>query len=135
MFTEDNLAAAEIARIFGSELLNIQEKARTDAGDQPKILKIHPKQFLQNSTHEQTGHELNMIKRLQLEAEATHPMPPPIEPIKAPIQVNSANKQIQDSVSTNFDHSELKNLNLNLSRIATILEKSFELFSNISNQK
>ena len=48
MFTEDNLATAQIAQLFGSELLKVQQNATTDSGSQPDIVKINPKQFLMN---------------------------------------------------------------------------------------
>ena len=141
MFTEDSLATAEIAKIFGSELLHVQEKARTDAGMQPEILKMHPKQFLGASPQQQQvrrQEEALLIQRLQREAEATHPLPQmslPQNPPPLPVEHFSApasSQPIQHVVAPSFDSDELKKLNVNLDRIATILEKSIELFAKVS---
>ena len=80
MFNENNLAAAQIAQIFGSELLKVQQNAKTDSGHQPEIVKINPKQFLVNDARVQSHRreeERRMIEILQREAESTHPLPQP----------------------------------------------------------
>jgi len=46
MFKEENIAAAQLAQIFGSQLLSVQESAITDSGNRPSILTMDPKQFL-----------------------------------------------------------------------------------------
>jgi hypothetical protein len=145
MFTDDSLATAEIAKIFGSELLHVQNQARTDAGAQPEILKMHPTQFL-GSAHQQnrpTKHqEAELLRRLQREAEAACPLPPsemPQSPIQTNVPASPPILQTAPPVAIAplsnvepFDSTELKKLNHNLNRIATILEKSIELFAKTS---
>lgn len=145
MFTENSLATAEIARIFGSELLGVQEKARTDAGSQPEILRMHPKQFLTSSPQQQgikRQQEALLMQQLQREAEAAHPLPeavapePPIATI--PPQPSSfVSPPVQPPVQATsfFESEELAKLNKNLERIATVLEKSIELFAQMSANK
>lgn len=146
MFTEDTLATAEIAKIFGSELLNVQEKARTDAGMQPHILKMHPKQFLTNqqTVAREKIQEQELIRRLQREAELAHPLPAAIEhshptqpelPLLPEKTIPITQNLINPLPSTNhsINNVELTKLNENLDRIATILEKAIELFGQLSD--
>jgi hypothetical protein len=79
MISEDNIATAQIAQLFGSELLRVQEGARTDSGSQPNILNINPRQFLvPEHSHQQrsikAAEEQRMVKLLQQEAEAAYPV-------------------------------------------------------------
>ena len=78
MFSEDQIATAQIAQLFGSELLRVQEGARTDSGSSPNILNIDPKQFLvpRNSSGQTTrrAEEERMMRLLQQEAEAACPI-------------------------------------------------------------
>lgn len=83
MFTEDNLATAQIAQLFGSELLKVQQNATTDSGAQPDIVKINPKQFLVNTPQFQSqkrAEEQRLIEMLQREAEASCPLPEQHQP-------------------------------------------------------
>ena len=75
MITEDNLAAARMAQVFGSELLMVQENAKMDSGSVPNIVKIDPKQFLLGSgpNNRYNRHdEQKIIEKLQNEAEMTY---------------------------------------------------------------
>ena len=79
--SQDQLAAAQIAQIFGSELLNAQQNAQTDSGSQPNFIKVHPRDIL-TQQHGQ-GHNVRtqtdqqMMAMLQREAEASYPLPEP----------------------------------------------------------
>ena len=78
MFNDNDLAAASIAQIFGSELLKVQQNATTDSGHQPDILKLDPKQFLTNAPRYQSAkkdEERRFVEMLQREAEASCPLP------------------------------------------------------------
>jgi hypothetical protein len=81
MFTQDKIATAQIAQIFGSELLRIQQSARTDSGHEPQLVKIDPKQILMSSSPahaaSQREHEKRILAQIQREAEASHPLPLP----------------------------------------------------------
>jgi hypothetical protein len=143
MFTEDSLATAEIAKIFGSELLNVQEKARTDSGAQPDILRMHPTQFLGSSPQQQQQRkrqEALLMQQLQREAESTHPLPQVLSPTPASSQAMPtsplvAPPAVLHSAAVPVDSEELKKLNINLDRIATILEKSVDLFAKMSSNQ
>jgi hypothetical protein len=78
MFTEDNLATAQIAQLFGSELLKVQNSATTDSGSQPNIVNIDPKRFLTSEPQYRAtkrADEQRLIQMLQREAEAACPLP------------------------------------------------------------
>lgn len=79
MISDENIAAAQIAQIFGSELLKAQQSARTDSGSVPDFVKINPKQFLVNENSKPAGQcrleEQRLIQMLQKEAEAACPLP------------------------------------------------------------
>lgn len=80
MITEDNLATAQLAQLFGSELLKVQNSARTDSGSTPSIVNIDPKQFLVNQHQVQQrkrADEQRLMQALQREAEAAYPTPAP----------------------------------------------------------
>lgn len=142
MFTEDNLATAQIAQLFGSELLKVQQNATTDSGSQPDIVKINPKQFLVNSQQYQSNkkaEEQRLIQMLQREAEAACPLPvsptAPLLPANPAPAVSVTNPTPQNStqitavkqnafpsqnISCNNDVWE--RINFNLERIANKLE-------------
>lgn len=138
MYTEGSLAAAQIAKIFGSELLGVQEKSRMDSGTQPQILKMHPKQFLGATQQQQAQtriEEQKMLAQLQREAEASHPLPPesteqPTAPSPSIATPSPQMRQPQSSASfvvpadgrgSNVDVWE--KINNNLERIANSLER------------
>lgn len=152
MFTQDSLATAQIAKIFGSELLKVQESARTDSGTQPSILNMHPTQFLGANAKQQERNkqnELEILRRLQAEAESAYPIaqetpppPPPsqnLQPQTSQNKVNPVdvivNEQTQVKPQANFDSKELSKLNDNLERIATILEKGIDMMAQLSNKQ
>lgn len=88
MITEDHLAAATIAKIFGGELLKVQENARTDSGNVPTVVKMHPRDFLAaannspNKAQQQKLEQQRLLQALQREAEAACPLPQ--EPVAPP---------------------------------------------------
>ena len=101
MFTEDNLATAQIAQLFGSELLKVQNSATTDSGSQPNIVNIDPKRFLTSEPQYRAtkkADEQRLIQMMQREAEAAYPLPeqaPPqqlIEP-QAPAAIHKPQVQ------------------------------------------
>jgi hypothetical protein len=132
MFTEDSIAAAQIAKIFGSELMSVQESARTDSGSQPEILKMHPKQFLGATPQHQARQredEQRILRSLQMQAESAHPLPQPIAPPPEVPQTQQAAQPIQSVrqqtvVATPIsDASVWEKINFNLERIANRLEQ------------
>ena len=83
MFTEDNLATAQIAQLFGSELLKVQNSATTDSGSQPNIVNLDPKRFLTSEPQYRAtkkADEQRLIQMMQREAEAAYPLPEQASP-------------------------------------------------------
>jgi len=69
MFTEDNLAAASIAQIFGSELLKVQNSAQTDSGQTPNIVNMDPKSFLVGNTQHRSNQKIEEQRLIKLYSE------------------------------------------------------------------
>jgi hypothetical protein len=130
MFTEDNLATAQIAQLFGSELLKVQQSATTDSGSQPDIVKLNPKQFLIKSEQYQSQKKVEdrrLIEMLQREAEASCPLPEQIQPISQPAnpiqQAAPLQQQTQPiSPGSSFNGDNLERIAKSLERIANRLE-------------
>jgi hypothetical protein len=126
MITDDSIAAAKIAQLFGSELLNVQTNAITDSGTRPNIVKLDPKQFLTNNTQtpvvRNAEHERQMILQLQKEAESNWPLP---EPQQVPPQIPTPQQTESNSLAVpSANHGNVwEKINLNLQRIADSLEK------------
>ena len=78
MISDENIATAQIAQIFGSELLKAQQSARTDSGSTPDFLKIHPAQFLTQSdpraSMRNKQREQMLLQQIQREAEMAYPI-------------------------------------------------------------
>jgi hypothetical protein len=79
MITEDKLAAATMAQIFGSELLRVDQTTMSGEGQSIPATRIDPKKILlEGTTNNQIGmsqKEQKMIEMLQREAELSHPIP------------------------------------------------------------
>ena len=136
MITEDSLATAQIAQLFGSELLKVQKNATTDSGMQPEIVKINPKQFLvgqSQMTSQRKAEEQRMIQQLQAEAEAAYPTHSEEQPLPQqqanpqPVQQTVANyvQQVpqQTRAIASAPQDVWEKINSNLERIANCLEK------------
>lgn len=149
MFREEDIAVAQMAQIFGSELLKVQVNAQTDSGHQPEIVKIHPKQFLTNNPNSvphnvRRQDELHMIQQLQREAESAYPMAPEPQYVPPPSQQaipNAPNpgsvfeslpiRHVQEqtvspawSAETALQNvSALERIALSLERIANVIDK------------
>jgi hypothetical protein len=143
MITEDNMAAARMAQIFGSELLKVQENAKMDSGSVPEIVKIDPKQFLLGggtSNRRNRHEEQRIIDTLQSEAEMSYPLPDQSDsPAPLPISLHHSateqtiahqhhtilSQQVLPIQSTHVDGitEQLQNMNRTLLKIADSLEK------------
>ena len=78
MINDESIATAQIAQIFGSELLKAQQSARTDGGAVPDFVRVHPQQFLVNTPEVQARkkeHEARLMQLVQQEAESSCPLP------------------------------------------------------------
>ena len=97
MITQDQLAAATIAQIFGSELLHAQKNAQTDSGVRPEFVKVHPKDILmggnQTNQRQQSFEQQRMLEALQREAEASCPLPLDQMPPPAPQTISAPQPQ------------------------------------------
>ena len=136
MITEGNLAAAQIAQMFGSELLKVQKSSQTDSGAVPDIVRLDPKQFLYNQTqtsNQRRAEEQRIIQALQREAEAAYPIAepqlPPQEPTtqtqrtQAPIQVQPSPVVQTTSLPQTGKADVWSSIANSLERIANSLEK------------
>ncbi len=150
MITEDGIATATIAQIFGSELLQIQSKAQTDAGTTPQLVTMDPKQFLfaggQNNPLNQQRQlqERRLLQSLQREAEAAYPIEQaeslPPQPISQPEQTFAApvaaSQQLQRPSPGVPSFSSLQNTKSDVwERIASSLELiAYSLQNNKANR-
>lgn len=145
MTTQDKLAAATIAKIFGSELLYAQQNAKTDGGATPDFGIIHPKDILQQSqpriSQQRSQHEQQMLQMLQREAEASCPLPqdslPPqqnstkadeiilqtITQKKESDQLHTTTNNIQNIQSFNDNSNPLEKIASSLEKIASCFER------------
>lgn len=133
MITPDSIATAQIAQIFGSELLRVQQSV-SDSQSQPDIVKMNPKQFLvgqQNFNANRRLEEQQLIQKLSMEAEMAYPLPqsfspPPPPPAEQPPVFSSPQPSPQIVVapsSTAQQHQDVLNLIAGfLERIAIKLE-------------
>ncbi len=131
MFKQENIALAQIAQMFGSHLLNVQENAITDSGQKPSIVNIDPKQFLvpdaPSVSTRNKEQERELLLKLQREAEAACPLPPEISaPSQAPSSPPSVQKPLESAsiaspiaASPGISHSDLLK---NVESIAKSLE-------------
>ena len=136
MFNRDNIAVAQLAQIFGSELLKVQENAITDGGNKPQIVTINPKQFLVQDSPSIAARskeqEQLLMRQLQAEAEAAYPLsepsPPPPQPIARPPEPVNVTQTITpvrvESLSTSSN--QMNELLVSVERIAISLEKIVE---------
>ena len=134
MFKEDQLAAAQIAQIFGSELLKVQNSARTDSGQTPSIVNLNPKSFLvgqDTMTNQRKAEEQRLIQMLQREAEAACPLPPEqtytpqTAPATPPPQMTAAPVQtvVTSKVTPGPASDVLERIASSLERIANVVDK------------
>lgn len=129
MITQDSIATAQIAQIFGSELLRVQQSV-SDSQSQPDIVKINPKQFLvgqQNFNANRRLEEQQLIQKLNMEAEMAYPLPQNFPPAAAQPPVFSSPQPSPPVVvapsSTPQQHQDVLNLIAGfLERIAIKLE-------------
>ena len=130
MIKDGDIAAARLAQMFGSELLRVQESARTDSGSQPNILNLDPKRFLGSAVNNHVNvqrktEEQRLIQALQLEAEAAYPIEeasdisPPVN--SAPVANNSIQAPANFS-NIPFDSEIFEKINSNIDRLATAIE-------------
>jgi hypothetical protein len=123
MITESTLATAQIAQLFGSELLKVQTNSQTDSGSIPDIVKIDPKQFLVNESvvnHRRAEEEKRLYESLQREAEQQCPYD---EAVLPPLPTQ-AHQQTINTFAQPVAAAQLSNVDLTVwTRIADSLEK------------
>lgn len=98
MISEDKIAAATVAQIFGSELLRVDQATTSSEGQLMPATRIDPKKILLSGSNEfsskQKEAERRMIEALQREAEMAHPIPP---------QVQQSVDQSAENLNTNVE--------------------------------
>jgi hypothetical protein len=77
---EDQLAAAFVAKMAGSTLLQIDNQT-TQHSNQGRATRIDPKSFLTSIQQKQQDHRRAETEQLHDLAEKMHPLPPPIQPL------------------------------------------------------
>ena len=135
MITQDTIAAAQIAQIFGSELLRIDQNTTERTHATQQATRVDPKQILTQGLpnyQTQNNKEKEMLAFLQREAESSYPMNEqtitPIQPqqalppLPAVIQPQQTITPITASVFDNKLQSIFEKINSNLERIANRLE-------------
>ena len=133
MITQDKIAAATIAQIFGSELLKAQNNARTDSGSSPQFVTVHPRDLLadQQPRAQQytTLEQQRILQMVQQEAENSCPLP--LDPVNqqsavaAPVPLPPPQPMQQNVVQQVVQAASLpNNAPANVwDRIATSLER------------
>jgi hypothetical protein len=90
MITEDKLAAAKVAQIFGSELLRVDTNTTQQASMTGPATRLNPKQFLGNTapriSQNLREEERRILEAVQREAEASYPKEEPEPQYIAPPQ-------------------------------------------------
>lgn len=117
--SQDNLATACIAQIFGSELLKVQKNTRTDSGIEPQIVTINPKQFVSPASinpQRRREDEARMLRAIQMEAESSCPLPPPSQSSESPAATVQPKLVVPDA------ENYLKSIANSLDSLVKILE-------------
>ena len=134
MITEDKIAAAQIAQIFGSELLRVDHNTTERTSATQQATRIDPKQILTQGLPQhnfQNNKEKEMLALLQREAENSYPInEQTISPIQEQHYVQQAPapslaQQIAPIAAPAFDsklQAIFEKINSNLERIANRLD-------------
>ena len=139
MITEDKIAAAQLAQIFGSELLRIDQNTTERAHATQQATRVDPKQILLqglSQNQSQNNREKEMLSYLQREAESSYPLNEqtisPIQPLPAQSFAQEVTAPANHSINPVFQQaapafdsnlqSIFEKINTNLERIANSLE-------------
>ena len=135
MITEDKIAAAQIAQIFGSELLRIDQNTTERTNATQQATRVDPKQILTQGLPNyqfQNNKEKEMLAFLQREAESSYPINEqtitPIQPqqthpqLPVAVQPQQTIAPIAAPVFDNKLQTIFEKINSNLERIANRLE-------------
>lgn len=135
MITEDKIAAAQIAQIFGSELLRVDHNTTERTSATQQATRIDPKQILTQGLPQhnfQNNKEKEMLALLQREAENSYPInEQTISPIQEQHYIQQAPapslaQQIAPIAAPAFDsklQAIFEKINSNLERIANRLDE------------
>ena len=134
MITEEKIAAAQIAQIFGSELLRVDHNTTDRTSATQQATRIDPKQILTQGLPQhnfQNNKEKEMLAFLQREAESSYPINEQtispiqeqqyVQPVSAPVHA----QQIAPIAAPAFDsklQAIFEKINSNLERIANRLD-------------
>ena len=139
---QDQLAAATIAKIFGSELKKVDENTISQSSTGPAT-RIDPMSFITAVQDRKKADQQRMIDEANRLAEQLHPlpaeqislppaMPPPIpqptQPVQVPSDVYALTKEDVQSI-----RSQLERINSTLTKMSGMLGKVFENFSRKNN--
>ncbi len=121
MISEDKIAAATLAQIFGSELTSIDKSITHKSANTPNATKLSPKEILMGS--QQQGNDQQRISQLQNEAENAFPYQPGMVQQAPPIQQIPNTPLPVSPQAGQFIAEHNSNQNLYLERICIALEK------------
>lgn len=122
MITEDKLAAATLAQIFGSELTDIDKKTTHRSSNTPNAVQINPKKILLGD--QQNAPRQQQISTLQREAEnafpySSQPSNFSEQPLPITVPQSSTNQPI-----THISLDHLERICTSLEKIVAVLEDS-----------
>lgn len=119
MIKEEQIAAARLAQMFGSELMRVDENTIQRSGE--PAVRMDPKAFLVNNSpslqQAKREKEKQLEEQLHREAMAAYPIEQTIVPIQSQPKQNFISQ-----VSDGKLQEQLEKINTNLERIACALE-------------
>ena len=124
---EEQIAAATLAKIFGSELKRVDESTLQQTSSGPAT-RLDPASFL-TATHEvkqrQKQQQVDYSNQL---AEQLHPLPPPIQSLPVPEYVPPLTTGNNVLLKTNNDEliSTLKSIDETLIKLVNIIETKWQ---------
>ena len=123
MISEDKLAAATLAQIFGSELTSIDQATTHRSSSTPRATQLDPRRILLDDQHESNVDHINSV---QSEAENAYPYQQPMQPMQ-PTQQMQPMQQVPVYSTQPSNLSTVVSTD-QLDRICAALEKMVALF-------
>ena len=133
---EDQLAAATIAKIFGSELKKVDDSTITQSSTGPAT-KIDPLSFITTVQDNKRVQQQRMLEEANRLAEQLHPLPPSPTvsqstppPIPQPVvQQPATNSYTLTKEDVQSIRSQLERISSTLTKMSGMLGKVFESFN------
>ena len=120
MISEDKLAAATLAQIFGSELTSIDQATTHRSSNTPRATQLDPRRILLDDQHESNVDHINSV---QSEAENAYPYQQPMQQMQPMQQVPVYSTQ-PSNLSTVVSTDQLDRICAALEKMVALLEGS-----------